>query len=61
MLKQAATLGMFVIAGLMFAIGSSAPITLIGFVLLGIAISTEVAAWHRVARARRSGTGPTRR
>lgn len=50
-MKHAVTLGMFVTAGLMFAVGSSAPTTVIGFAILAIAISTEVAAWHRVARA----------
>jgi hypothetical protein len=61
MLKRAVTLAMFVTAGLIFAIGSSAPTTLIGFAMLGVAISTEVAAWHRVVGARRSGKASARR
>ena len=61
MLKHAGTLGMFVIAGLLFAVGSSAPTTIIGLALLGFAISVEVAAWHRIVRARRDpGRSPSR-
>ena len=60
MLKHAATLGMFAIAGLTFAVGSSAPTTLVGFAMLGVAMSCEVAAWHRVVRARHGDTGAGR-
>lgn len=48
MLKHAVTLGMFIIAGLIFAVGSSAPTTVIGLAMLGCAISIEVTAWYRV-------------
>lgn len=58
MLKHVATLGMFAIAGLLFAIGSSAPTNLICFAVLGVAIGVEATAWHRVARARRHERGP---
>lgn len=61
MLKHAVTLGMFVMAGLVFAIGTSAPTTIVGLTLFTVAISTEVAAWRRVVRVRRADTGPARR
>jgi len=58
MLKHAITLGMFIASGLLFAIGSIAPLTLLGFAMLGFAIGIELNAWHRVMRARRSRTAP---
>lgn len=61
MLKHAVTLGMFIIAGLMFAVASSASTTLIGFAMVGVAISTEVSAWNRVMRTRRGHAGPASR
>ena len=56
MLKHAVTLGMFIASGLIFAVGSAGPTTLVGFAMLGFAIGVEVTAWHRLARARRSRT-----
>lgn len=38
MLKHAITLGMFVASGLIFAVGSAGPTTLVGFAMLGFAI-----------------------
>ena len=61
MLKHAITLGMFVTAGLMFAVGSSAPTTLVGLAMLGVAISIEISGWRRVVRARRDNRGPASR
>lgn len=54
MLRHAATLGMLITSGLIFALGSAGPMTLVGLAMLGVGLGIEIAAWGRVARVHRA-------
>lgn len=71
MLKHAATLGLSIISGLLFAVGSAAfgvgrlagvspppaNVSLLGFLMLGIAVCIEARIWHRLARVQQGSRG----